>query len=649
MNKLLMTILRMFFLSVALLVTGARAATPEVATVVIQPWEFSQQPDILSDLGKIGINTVTIYVPWRDVEPQEGVFVFDDLDWQMKKIQENEMKVILMLDFGGRIYFDKKGRHTEHSVVPDWFQPKYPAGFMRNSSGEMTRQPSLVDDEVKYHVSRFIEQAVTYFDKEYRSDIFGFAIGLQEEHEIKFGQEGYVWRDYSDLARTLFREKYQQDMPTINYNNNVADATPKIDALYPKLQAAREAALKQTTCHYAEIIQNHKQNAVAYFGEVFTSHDAIYAAGVVEELADCIDIAVIDFNFYDGYELKPEPYTLPMLANYLENTGYEKVIVGAYAERWAKEGRTGELSPVIQESLQRALHVPSVIGYEIGGFYETNALFKNDMLDVESISRAVVDGESSKEIIGGVKIGLLASKNNFYFWHGEHSNERNVHQDALTRAYELLEKNPNVEVAVIGESALKNNDEIIQTLDALVVPHQASLPAIVKEKLKEYWSSGGVLIQDMRLGEFDDTGKSTGDWLHDVFGIAGLEWSLEPGRFEYDDVMIELDMESRIYSNHAVLHAAPDHEVRAKLVSSSARSRTGRLRDWLARRLGFETSAANQGLILRGERSLAFGFLPQLTEGVEQSRWHRIFVDEILDVVEDNQMNSVKMEVRGPS
>lgn len=632
MKILPVDVLRMLLLSVALLAANTRAAAPAVATVIVNPWDFLQQPDILSDLGKHGVNTVTLYVPWRDVEPEKGIFVFDKFEAYLNKIQENGMRAVLILDFGGRPYFDDSGHLTEHTIIPDWAHAQYPAGFMRNSSGEVMRQPSLVDETVRAHIDQFIDKSVRYFDKKYQDIILGFAIGLQEEHEIKYGQEGYVWRDYSDPIRSSFKRKYQQDLPIINYNTNIADATPRMVPLYPKLQADREADLKSATCHYAEIIRNHKKNAVAYFAEIFTSHDAIYATGIVEELVDCIDIAVIDFNFYDGYNLRPEPYTLPMLASYLENIGYKKIIVGAYAERWAREEKGDELAPVIRKSLQKALRVSSVIGYEIGGFYEGGTDHGNYPIDVESISRAVVKRELAKELVSDVKIGLFASKGNFYFWHGEHSNERNIHQDALTKAYELLTNSPRVEVVVIGEGALRNNEALIQNLNALVVPHQASLPVDVKEKLKEYWSSGGVLVQDMRLGEFDSIGSSTGDWLNDVFGIAGLEWSVPPAQFEYENTLIELDMKGRTYANHAVLHAAPGYEVRARLVNPAARSWVGRLRNWLARRPAVDFSTAGQGLILRGERSLVFGFLPQLTEGAEESRWHHIFVDEVLDV-----------------
>ena len=52
-----------------------------------------------------------------------------------------------------------------------------------------------------------------------------------------------------------------------------------------------------------------------------------------------------------------------------------------------------------------------------------------------------------------------------------------MHREALLAAYDLLSAQPGVEVHVIGEKNLREGDPLLQRLDAIMVPHQAALPA----------------------------------------------------------------------------------------------------------------------------------------------------------------------------
>ncbi|KAH7137351.1 hypothetical protein B0J13DRAFT_639700 [Dactylonectria estremocensis] len=47
------------------------------------------------EVANIGINTVTMTVPWCDIEPDEGVFVFKDLDWALAGPRVQRLRVIL--------------------------------------------------------------------------------------------------------------------------------------------------------------------------------------------------------------------------------------------------------------------------------------------------------------------------------------------------------------------------------------------------------------------------------------------------------------------------------------------------------------------------------------------------------------------------
>lgn len=232
------------------------------------------------------------------------------------------------------------------------------------------------------------------------------------------------------------------------------------------------------------------------------------------------------------------------------------------------------------------------------------------------------------------RIGLLASRANFDFWHGERSNDRNVHQDALVQAYGLLSGMQDVEVVVFGERALARDAELVGSLDAIFVPHQTVLVEGSKKRLSDFWSAGGVLIQDMRLGEFATDGSATHDWMHGVFGIKEVHWSTTPQKFDYQGQAVELNMQGKTYTNHALLSAREGYEVMARELpappSGSGISRwLKHFKNVVTGREGPRAADSAYGLVLRGERSLVFGCLPQLVEGASAPVWRRIFSDEV--------------------
>ena len=600
--------------------------------MLLFPWDFAQQPDITKSLRAVGINYVTMAVPWTDVEVSEGVFRYDKFDAQIDKLARDGFGVILMLDFGGRQYFEDSGALTQRSVVPAWYLASQLQTLSRDFSGNLTPQVQLTNPTARRYTSRFVENASRYFKQRHGSAIFAFAIGMQEEFEIKFGQTGYTWRDYSPESLAAFRKQFNAEMPIINYNNEIGQALPKVEPLLTSHRKFREAQVIDATCHYAGLIRAHNAKVIAYFGETFTSHDAIYATGAVEDLAKCLDYAVIDFNFYDGWGLTPSPYTLPMLASYLANSGYKQILVGAYGEQWVRRGKTAALLPTIRQSIESALGIPEVVGYELGGFQVPRSAHVSASVDFGLLSQIRI--AQPPAVVGkskSIRIGLFSSKSNFYFWHGERSNGRNIHQDALVQAYTILSQTPDIAVSVFGEKLLREGaPTLLRQFDAVMVPHQASLPTEVKAQLKAYWEAGGVLIQDLRLGEFSDDGRPTDDWLHAVFGIKSIYWEQRPASFAYQGARHVVDMGGKSYANHATLEAKPGFELAAKLLPPQAnglRAKLRVLRDWLLRRPVAVES--NYGLIVRGERSLVFGFWPQLVQGTSESFWKQAFVSEI--------------------
>lgn len=614
MKKILRTAAVVFSLVAS--VCHAAAATP-VSSIIVMPWDLSQNKNLPSELKAQGVSHATVYLNWSDIESRKGQYEFAHYHRYVDAIVQGGLSLLLVIDMGGRPYKDETGQIVPNlSTVPPWIVAAHPDMVMRNFSGEASWQPDFTDPAVRKYAAPFIAQTVEHFSKHYPGKVLGYAIGLQEEHEIKYGQMGYQWRDYKDSTQQAFAKKYNAKQPVINYNNNIAAGVPKAEPLLHAHKEFREARLQEATCAYANVIRSKGAEAIGYFAETFTSHDAIYATGIVEKLAQCIDIAVIDFNFYDGYGLVADSNVLPTLANYLGSLGYKKVMVGAYAERWEAAKKTQELMPVIRRSITQSLSQAHVIGYEIGGFqHQANggALASLEMakLNASAIkSPPATPGQGDAQI----KIGILGSTTNFHVWHGERSAGRNPHRDALFASYKILSQEQGMDVHIIGEKNLLQDDPIIQQLDAILVPHQAAMPQSIKAKLTTYWKNGGALIQDMRLGEFDENGKPTFDWMHEVFGIANIEWKKKGGVFLIDGRVYRLKPTQHMYMSYASITPRPGYRV-----------------------LATELLQRNQGIMVRGERTLAFGFMPQLVEDETKNTWRKLFVQEIRNAVVPRQ------------
>lgn len=600
--------------------TSALAAhTPAspVSTVIVLPTDVQQNPHIAVQLQRQGINHATVYVKWAEVEAQPGQFDFTVYQDHFDALTRSGLSLIVVLDAGGRTYFDAQGKlHPNRTTVPDWFRARYPDAFMKSFTGQATAQPDFMNPIVREHTSRFMERAVSQLSSRYPGKVLGYAIALQEEHEIKYGQNGYEWRDYSASAQAAFgKVAGGATLPLINYNNAIASGTPHHEPLLSTHRRFREERLRDATCAYAKAIRSQGGKAMAYFAETFTSHDGIYATGAAEQLADCIDIAIIDYNFYDGYRLVADADVLPMLASYMASVGYPRIMVGAYADIWEYKKRTEELIPVVNRSISKALGQPQVIGYEIGGMQRQDIPGQPGTVDMARLQSIAVkppvqpQAPASAPAVTRMRIGVLASTSNFYLWHGDRSGGTNPHRDALLESYRVLSQQPDVEVHVIGEKNLQPNNELLQTLDAILVPHQAALPAVAKEQLTAFWKRGGALIQDMRLGEFDENGKPTFDWMHDVFGIASIDWR-RGNIFRMEDGSFLRLKASRRYTGYASMTPRPGYRL-----------------------LATELLDKQRGILLRGPRTLVFGAQPQLVDDATQAAWRAMFVKEIREVV----------------
>lgn len=107
------------------------------------------------------------------------------------------------------------------------------------------------------------------------------------------------------------------------------------------------------------------------------------------------------------------------------------------------------------------------------------------------------------------------------------------------------------------------------------------------------------------------TAKPVYDWMHEVFGIENITWRPRGGIFLTDDGQIlRLKPARKLYTGHAAMTPRPGYRLLAT--------------DILNKR---------QGIMVRGERTLVFGFTPQLVEDATQAMWQQIFVREIVNAV----------------
>ena len=395
-------------------------------------------------------------------------------------------------------------------------------------------------------------------------------------------------------------------MPVIDYSNNLANSHPTLESEFPELMQYREAVLKRYVCRLTDLIRQHGSIAAGYFGQSLTSHDAIYALGIIEEVIDCFDKITVDYNYYSGWQVELNPYVIPLLVNYATNLGYPRVMAGLYLERLYEAGHLNKHYLHAVTDTLKLLRGNSIAGIEIG-----NVLF-NDLNILSTLPLLKHINSSVSKENSRFKIGLVASKWTFYLWHGEHSNQRNTIQDALFASFRLLHHADDFAVNVLGEHALMTQD--LSQYDALVFPHQTTLSASAMAMVHRYAKTGGRLVQDVRLNAFAATGELNSGWEKELFGIAGLSWHNDSQRFIYNNRRIILPKQANLYFAYATMAAAPGYKVTMPLFRQT-----------------------NIGLMIRGPRTLVFGFLPQLIEDkAKKDFWQQAYLDSIRALLNDN-------------
>jgi hypothetical protein len=602
--------------------------TEEIRTTILHSLDLT--PKQLKTLRTQKFNHVTIYVGWSEIEAKEGHFDFSEIDKNLRLIRSHGFKVILVLDASGRYLFNSKGTLNStgkpimgtdgkldagKNSIPDWIRSKASL-FAFDFSGNRTNQISFYSEPAMAAVEKFFQASSRHFTTQFPGMVTGFGIGFQEEHEIKFGQTGYQWRDYGSEAQSAFQRAKPVigSMPIINYNNQI-DATPRREPGLTPWMEFREDRLVDVTCRMSRAIRSQSGRAVGYFGEFFTSHDAIYAMGAVDRLAPCLDIAVADFNFYDGYAPVPDPWVVRLMVNHMKNVGYKRILAGVYGERLppAGAGKNKDLNP-LAASVVLASSEAGYSGFELAGLHPSVSEWQIKQLPLELTQDFVNLIPSYKARnkacdSGRPRIGIYASKANFYFWHGERSQGKNIHRESLIRLFQLLCESGQFSPEIIGDGNLQN---LNGKYAAVFVPHQAALSDESVAQLTKYVRNGGKLIQDMRLGEFATTGENRGGWMSKTFGIRGIEWGQSAGQFRIKSgAVLTLDPASHAGFRYANLIPMSGFTLLAPALKNP-----------------------NAGIGILGKNTLAFGAMPHLVEHAEQKQWRSFLLDSMETLLE---------------
>lgn len=616
MKRLKLNLALLFALFLYACLAAATQPSPIVSKYIYEIFHHDTA-ELITSLKDAGVNTVATPIAWSVAELQPGEYDFSPYVPALDALAENGLHLLIILDSSGRKLLDANGLPSGFLTLPGWITEVAANPLAVDFSDNRTPNLDYHDSGHWQALARFYHQAVDFFSRRYGDKIIAYVPGITAELEIKYPQEGYRWQSYSDAAQTGFNAWLRQrgipaaDLPIPNFNNNLASGRPALDPLFPELMRYREATLRRYVCDLAELIRQGGGNTFGYFGQMFTSHDAIYALGIIEEVVACFDMIAVDFNFHDGYQIQLNPYVVPLMVNYARHLGYERIIGGIYLEKLRNnDGKfVTDHTPVIQKTIELLSAEDALAGIEIGNLSLSNLPVFNTF-GIEALTTAAERDTPRPQ--HQFKVGLVASKWTFYLWHGEHSNDRNIIQDVLLSSYIALREAGDFEVAILGEKALIEGN--LEAFDALILPHQTTLSQEAREAIRSYYQTGGRLVQDVRFGEFGADGRPRGDWEDQIFGIAGRNWQYERGRFRYQGERLTLPRQDRAYFSHVLLLPAPGHELAMPAVGRS-----------------------QQGLILRGPRTLTFGFLPQLTElteGSDEVSWRDIFVEEIRKLIE---------------
>ncbi len=482
------------------------------------------------------VTVLTVPLAWSILEPEKGSFQVDSYWEKLDILAEQGFDFIFLLDASSRCILNEQ-EVVVCTSIPEWVYQEPGAMTMLDfigSTGSARGSLSYSYPANQALYLDFCRRTIEAFDERYGESILGFAPGVMPEFEIKYPQENFAWVDFNEDAQNHFRaflkEKYQTVqamnnalgtsclsfaepmLPIINYNNSLANGQLVEAPLYVDYQLFREKELVQYLIPVYDLIHNAGYKTFSYFGQVLHPHDGIYAAGVATRLHDYVDVAVIDYNFYDGYGLVLDCALPAMMANYMKTAGYAEVWSGLYVEQLFYAGMNDY--GFLQEAIDYIAADGSAGGVEIGGLQHSLHASEDGSVDI-GLSYGKVERQAP------ARIAIYASEWNFYHSHGESPALINYFDDCLVQMYKIIQFELGRNVDILCDEAVL--DGRLGQYDLVVLPGQFYVDAEVRQAIEDYLSAGGKAIQDFRFGEWDAYGVNQGSWSDGWFDIAARE------------------------------------------------------------------------------------------------------------------------------
>lgn len=492
--------------------------------------QYLDLDETIAMIKDYGVTTLTVPLVWSFLEPERGKYTMEAYADNLDKLADEGFHFIFIIDGAARKLTDD-GKVVARSI-PDWVYSEGGAvkmmDFLGSTSGE--NGPLSYSSEINKRLYLdFAGKTIEAFGARYSEHILGFAPAVMPEFEIKYPQENFAWTDYSEEALESFRQ-YEKDcygsidklnealgtsylhfselvFPVPTINNSISTAEFYDLPIYVEYQRFRESKLMDYVIPVFDLIREKGYRSFAYFGQVLHPHDGIYAAGIAVKLSDHVDVAVIDYNFYDGYGVVLDSVIPAMMTNYMKNAGYDEVWTGIYLERID----VLENEEFLQETIDYTAASGCSDGIELGGLQEVK---DEDRTEVD----LVFGLEKRKE---PASIAIYTSEWNYYHSHGEKPAFINYFNDSLTQMYKIIQFELCLDVDILCDEAIL--DGSVKDYDLLIVPGQFFVSEAVKAGIEEYLDEGGKVLQDYRFGEWNEFAQNTGSWSDEYFGIGARE------------------------------------------------------------------------------------------------------------------------------
>jgi beta-galactosidase len=568
--------------------------------------------DVIKSIKAAGADIIHTTLAWSQVEPSPGKWEFGAFQRAFQQLKDEGLRFIIALDSSCRLVTPKSRIFDDRFPTrarPDWLAGRLSLDILQTDFlGRRAPDLDPFDTAHLPYLKAFYDQSLTFIRDTLKDSVFAILPGINSELEIKYGQNGFRWRSWSDAAQSKFRSLYGCDMPQIAFNNELGAYQARVIEHYRDLQNFREDALVAYLKPLCSRIREAGYKTIGYFGQTFTFMDAVYCCGIVEKCRELFDVAVADYNYYDGFKVNPNPWVIPAFVNFIRGLGYKECKLGLYVERYrnlaTNDLDSARIMPTVAETLAFTESSPAVSSIEIGGIEPKDFRHIGSLLETNSFRLGTKLPSKDPD---AMRIAVLANFDNHYLWHGDHTSDRDLLNDALIQTFRLLALSPRFRPDIVSARLLEQGLITLENYDVLFIPYMPVMSDELIQRLTALRARGFRLAQDAAAGIFDPDGRVRPLAELGVFGLSSMEWVTSgEGQFSYGGELVKVG--SGGAQHFSYIRLSP---VRGEIEMP-------------------ETGRTGQGLIVKSDKMLAFGFLPQLcTSGPGKAYWESVFCREL--------------------